>query len=142
MKNFLKPECRPLTNGSTINPPTYPPQMGVLHRDIKPENFLMSSVKPGATVKLADFGLSCFYNRGEPERELVGSPFYVAPELLGKEGYGPAADVWSCGVILFHFLSRELPFKVRARPGSAHGISRGSARSAALYPSRAGRGRT
>ena len=93
--------------------------MGVLHRDIKPENFLMSSVKPGATVKLADFGLSCFYNRGEPERELVGSPIYVAPEMLGKEGYGPAADVWSCGVILFQFLSRELPFKVRARPGSA-----------------------
>ena len=93
--------------------------MGVLHRDLKPANFLMSSVGAGATVKLADFGLSCFYNRGEPEKEPVGSPFYMAPEMLGKAGYGPAADVWSCGVVLFQCLSRDLPYKVRGLDGEA-----------------------
>ena len=96
-------------------------QMGVLHRDIKPANFLMSSSGPGAIVKLADFGLSCFYRRGVPEKEPLGSPFYMAPEMVTrtKEGYGPAADIWSCGVCLFQFLSRDLPYKVRlagARP--------------------------
>ena len=89
--------------------------MGVLHRDVKPANFLMSQSGPGATVKLADFGLSTFYTRGRLEKEAVGSPFYMAPEMVmrGSPGYGPAADIWSCGVILFQFLSRDLPFKVR-----------------------------
>ena len=50
--------------------------MGVLHRDVKPENFLLSDASPDATVKLADFGLSVFFRRGEPEKEAVGSPYY------------------------------------------------------------------
>ena len=87
-------------------------QMGVLHRDIKPENFLLSGSGHGAIVKLADFGMACFYRRGIPEKEAVGSPFYMAPEMVtrGSGGYGPAADVWSCGVILYRFLSATLPF--------------------------------
>ena len=41
-----------------------------------------------AIVKLADFGLSCFYSRDEPQREAVGSPFYMAPEMVTRAGYG------------------------------------------------------
>ena len=62
--------------------------MGVLHRDVKPENFLLSDRTPAAVVKMADFGLSTFFRRGEPEKEAVGSPFYMAPEMLTKHGYG------------------------------------------------------
>ena len=46
--------------------------MGTLHRDIKPDNFLLSSFGAGGVVKLADFGLSCFYRRGELQKEAVG----------------------------------------------------------------------
>ena len=86
--------------------------MGVLHRDIKPENFLLSKAGAGATVKLADFGLSTFFRRGELEKEAVGSPYFMAPEMVvrGGPGYGPEADIWSCGVCLFIFLSGRLPF--------------------------------
>ena len=86
--------------------------MGVLHRDIKPDNFLLSEIGASSTVKLADFGLSTFFRRGEPEKEAVGSPFYMAPEMVmrGSPGYGPEADIWSCGVCLYKFLSGRLPF--------------------------------
>ena len=88
-------------------------QLGVLHRDIKPENFLLSNSSHRAVLKLADFGLSCFYRRGVPEREAVGSPFYMAPEMVtrGGDGYGPGADTWSCGVILYLLLTGKVPFR-------------------------------
>ena len=86
--------------------------MGILHRDIKPENFLLTKVGAASTVKLADFGLSTFFTRGKLEKEAVGSPYYMAPEMVvrGSPGYGPEADIWSCGVCLYKFLSGRLPF--------------------------------
>ena len=66
-----------------ISPPPPPPhtQRGVMHRDVKPDNFLFvgDPLKIGAMgVKLADFGLSCFYKKGEPQFDDVGSPLYVS----------------------------------------------------------------
>ena len=59
--------------------------MGVLHRDLKPDNFLLSDRSPNATVKLADFGLSTFFKRGEPEREAIGSPYYSESRVTACE---------------------------------------------------------
>lgn len=83
--------------------------LGVVHRDLKPENFLMSTPGPDAQIKCADFGLSCFFKPGEHLHDLVGSAFYVAPEVL-KRNYGPECDIWSCGVILYILLSGMPPF--------------------------------
>ena len=69
-------------------PPATSPQMGVLHRDIKPENFILSCEGSAGIVKLADFGLSTFFRQGECEKEAVGSPFFMAPEMLTGTGYG------------------------------------------------------
>ncbi|PSC74081.1 calcium-dependent kinase 34-like [Micractinium conductrix] len=83
--------------------------LGIAHRDLKPENFMLSDSSPGARVKACDFGLSQFYSPGRPFHSLVGSAFYVAPEVL-KRHYGPQADVWSLGVCLYCLLSGLLPY--------------------------------
>ncbi|CAN1306805.1 Calcium-dependent protein kinase 20 [Linum perenne] len=83
--------------------------LGVMHRDLKPENFLFVSQKEDATLKTIDFGLSMFFKPGETFTDVVGSPYYVAPEVLRKN-YGSPCDVWSAGVIIYILLSGVPPF--------------------------------
>uniref|UniRef100_A0A803NUF9 non-specific serine/threonine protein kinase n=1 Tax=Cannabis sativa TaxID=3483 RepID=A0A803NUF9_CANSA len=89
--------------------------LGVMHRDLKPENFLFVNQQEDALLKTIDFGLSVFF---KPERfsDVVGSPYYVAPEVLRKR-YGPEADVWSAGVILYILLSGVPPFWAESEQG-------------------------
>lgn len=81
----------------------------VIHRDIKPENFLFTDNTPDSKLKAADFGLSSFFKEGQMLTDVVGSAWYMAPELL-QRNYGKEADIWSCGVILYILLSGRPPF--------------------------------
>ncbi|MBA0607236.1 hypothetical protein Godav_019572 [Gossypium davidsonii] len=83
--------------------------MGVMHRDLKPENFLFVNNEEDSPLKAIDFGLSIFFKPGDILNDVVGSPYYVAPEVLRKH-YGPEADVWSAGVITYILLSGVPPF--------------------------------
>ncbi|OIV92646.1 hypothetical protein TanjilG_17997 [Lupinus angustifolius] len=83
--------------------------MGVMHRDLKPENFLFLSKDESSPLKATDFGLSVFFKPGDVFKDLVGSAYYVAPEVL-RRSYGPEADIWSAGVILYILLSGVPPF--------------------------------
>lgn len=83
--------------------------MGVMHRDLKPENFLLESKSDDSRILCTDFGLSVFFKPGQKFKEVVGSAYYVAPEVL-RRNYGPEADIWSCGVILYIILSGMPPF--------------------------------
>ncbi|XP_059636247.1 CBL-interacting serine/threonine-protein kinase 21 isoform X2 [Cornus florida] len=81
---------------------------GVYHRDLKPQNLLLDNK---GNLKVSDFGLSALRKPGNLLSTACGSPSYVAPELLTNKGYeGAAADVWSCGVILFELLAGYLAF--------------------------------
>ncbi|GAA0157934.1 non-receptor serine/threonine protein kinase [Lithospermum erythrorhizon] len=98
---------------------------GVMHRDLKPENFLFENKKENSPLKAIDFGLSVFFNNGEKFTEIVGSPYYMAPEIL-KRNYGPEVDIWSAGVILYILLSGVPPFWAETEQGVALAILRGN----------------
>ncbi|XP_047341339.1 calcium-dependent protein kinase 19-like [Impatiens glandulifera] len=83
--------------------------MGVIHRDLKPENFLLSDKTDNAMLQATDFGLSVFIEEGKIYQDIVGSAYYVAPEVL-KRRYGKEVDIWSAGVILYILLSGVPPF--------------------------------
>ncbi|XP_027363369.1 calcium-dependent protein kinase 4 isoform X2 [Abrus precatorius] len=94
--------------------------LGVMHRDLKPENFLFDTPGEDAKMKATDFGLSVFHKPGQAFHDVVGSPYYVAPEVLCKQ-YGPEVDVWSAGVILYILLSGVPPFWAGNDPNILHG---------------------
>ncbi|EPS69569.1 calcium-dependent protein kinase 8, partial [Genlisea aurea] len=96
---------------------------GVMHRDLKPENFLFASKKENAPLKAIDFGLSVIFKPGERFNEIVGSPYYMAPEVL-RRNYGPEVDVWSAGVILYILLCGFPPFWAESEQGIARAILR------------------
>lgn len=97
---------------------------GVMHRDLKPENFLFANKRENSPLKAIDFGLSVFFKPGDRFTEIVGSPYYMAPEVL-KRNYGPEVDVWSAGVILYILLCGVPPFWAETEQGVAQAILRG-----------------
>ena len=80
---------------------------GVVHRDIKPENILCTSKDWPLRIKLADFGFASALDcDGETiNKEFVGSPDYVAPEIVRNKSHGKEVDMWSCGVVLYVLVS-------------------------------------
>ncbi|VVA15270.1 PREDICTED: CDPK-related [Prunus dulcis] len=89
---------------------------GVVHRDLKPENFLYSAKDENSQLKAIDFGLSDFAKPDERLNDIVGSAYYVAPEVLHRS-YSTEADVWSIGVIAYILLCGSRPFWARTESG-------------------------
>ncbi|CAI9787519.1 unnamed protein product [Fraxinus pennsylvanica] len=89
---------------------------GVVHRDLKPENFLFSSKEDHSALKAIDFGLSDYVKPDERLNDIVGSAYYVAPEVLHRS-YGTEADMWSIGVIAYILLCGSRPFWARTESG-------------------------
>jgi serine/threonine protein kinase len=95
---------------------------GVAHRDVKPDNILFDAAdadadaaggggaRARARLRLADFGSAGWFGDGRPMTGLVGTPYYVAPEVVAGRGYDEKVDVWSAGVVLYVMLSGTVPF--------------------------------
>ncbi|XP_077997324.1 muscle M-line assembly protein unc-89-like [Glandiceps talaboti] len=84
-------------------------KQGILHLDLKPENILCASKKSNK-IKLIDFGLARKYDPKENLKEMVGTPEFVAPEVINFEALSLATDMWSVGVICYVLLSGLSPF--------------------------------
>nr|XP_020753726.1 serine/threonine-protein kinase D2 [Odocoileus virginianus texanus] len=82
----------------------------IVHCDLKPENVLLSSADPFPQVKLCDFGFARIIGEKSFRRSVVGTPAYLAPEVLLNQGYNRSLDMWSVGVIMYVSLSGTFPF--------------------------------
>ncbi|XP_057191409.1 serine/threonine-protein kinase 17B isoform X2 [Triplophysa rosa] len=85
-------------------------QSNVVHLDLKPQNILLTSLSPLGEIKIVDFGLSRRLGSAGELREILGTPEYVAPEILNYEPITTASDLWSVGVIAYMLTTGESPF--------------------------------
>eukprot|EP00340_Litonotus_pictus_P010952 CAMPEP_0170539014 /NCGR_PEP_ID=MMETSP0209-20121228/103660_1 /TAXON_ID=665100 ORGANISM="Litonotus pictus, Strain P1" /NCGR_SAMPLE_ID=MMETSP0209 /ASSEMBLY_ACC=CAM_ASM_000301 /LENGTH=507 /DNA_ID=CAMNT_0010840827 /DNA_START=81 /DNA_END=1601 /DNA_ORIENTATION=+ len=93
-------------------------KQNIIHRDIKPENILISYLGEldsknnysDIQVKITDFGSATFFNKDDKIKEAIGSPYYIAPEVI-VGNYTSKCDVWSVGVILYILLCGKPPYE-------------------------------
>jgi serine/threonine protein kinase len=85
----------------------------IIHRDVKPDNILVMEKGPAWSMKLADFGMACFRTTEQDEMTtLIGSPHYVAPELMkGEKTYTNSVDVYSFGMTVWALVHEQDPMK-------------------------------
>lgn len=118
---YFKEEVAATIMGHVLSALAYLEGEGVCHRDVKPDNILLSTLtndKLWATsARLSDFGLAAFVESNVELSDVVGTPHYVAPEVLSRDendefiGYGPPVDVWAAGVMMYWMLTGGLhPF--------------------------------
>lgn len=85
----------------------YAEERGILHRDVKPANVLFKD----GVAKIADWGFCRWVGGGLAAKSFVGSPAYMAPEVLKGLEYTGKADVWSFGVMIYECLFNRMPWK-------------------------------
>jgi len=103
-------------------------KQNIVHRDIKMENLLLDDKR---NAKIIDFGFSICAVSSQKLKIFCGTPSYMAPEIvMKKEYYGPPADVWSLGILLFTMLCGRFPF----RGSTEHDLFRSISRCQYTFP--------
>lgn len=123
----LPPECAAIVGARVAEALDYVHFNHLLHRDVKPANIMVTR---DGEVKLMDFGIAKDQRETDLTRAgmLVGSPSYLAPEVLGGDQADPKSDVWALGVTLYELVTGEKPFKGRDADELFGAIRKGSFR--------------
>lgn len=88
-------------------------ERNIIYRDLKPENVLIDR---DGYIKITDFGLSRMQVSGNHDaKSICGTPEYLAPEIISKQGYGKPIDWWTLGCIIYEMLIGQPPFYVDNR---------------------------
>lgn len=81
----------------------------IIHRDLKLENILLEDKSDPLNIKLIDFSSACYYTNNKQIQGIIGSIYYIAPEVLTGP-YNQKCDMWSCGIIMYILLCGHPPF--------------------------------
>lgn len=96
----------------------------VLHRDLKSQNIFLTE---NGLIKLGDFGIAkCLNFTMEKACTIVGTPYYLSPEIVQNQPYNFKSDIWSLGVLLFEMMSLKMPFDANSLPMLSLKIVRGN----------------
>jgi serine/threonine protein kinase len=88
----------------------------IVHRDLKPENILLLTPDADSPLKIADFGFAKQMMDAQDLTTALGTPTYIAPEVLKREPYDTSVDLWSLGVIAYVLLCGYPPFYADTNP--------------------------
>lgn len=113
-KNYTEKDIAQIIN-KLLNAISHIHSLGIVHRDLKPENIVFENQSENSDIKIIDFGVSRkFFKNNEELNSIVGTPYYVAPEVLDGK-YDKKVDIWSIGIIMYVLMTGKPPFNAQSK---------------------------
>jgi len=113
MKNkkiFIEKEIKDLAK-QILSALAHSHSLNFAHRDVKADNIMYANQSSESPIKLIDFGFATRFKSKNEFNELMGSPLYMAPEVVSGKNYNEKCDIWSCGIVIYFLICGKFPYK-------------------------------